>query len=370
MKVALVTHSYLPNFIGGRETYANQLAKNTLKAGVNCELFVGDSIKKAYVHVFDKVKTHRFPMKTFELGGIPYRFVHPILWKALDQYKPDVVHVLDYRHFTTDVSFFYCKLRSIPLVISVHGLGYVSLPKIVSSTLKIYDHSLGSYILKHVDRILAYPYHDSLENVIRRQASDITFIDGAIDVKEIEVPEYSSDEVREEFGVDQEHIILAVGRHSSQKGFSYLIDAFNRGFKDAFLLLVTTLRTPVKLSKHSKVTGALSYDWVKSCFNAASMFVQPSLFETCGRAMLEAMVYENPIITTKTGVASKIIKHYCNGLLIRKQNVADIHKSVSFLLDNPSERKKIGQRARETVLKFDWHNVINEFINVYNEVSQ
>lgn len=368
MKVALVTHSYLPNFLGGRETFANQLAKNTLRVGIDCQLFVGDKVKRPTSNVFDGIKTSHFPMKTIKFGNIPYRVVSPSFLKALHVYNPDVIHALDYRHFTTDLAYLYCKLYGKPLVISIHGLGYAPpFKKIFSLLLRCYDHTIGPHVLRNANSIIAYPYQDSLEPVIKYHAKNIYLIQGAIDIESIENPPYTTDELRDKFQVDAEHIILAIGRSSSQKGFEFLIDAFKTGIKNAFLLMITS-KLNVKMPRHSLITGALSYGWVKSAYNASSLFCQSSLFETCGRSLLESMVYRNPVVTTKTGIASDIIKPFFNGVFIRKANSKDIFLAIKTLLEDDSTRLEMGLNARETVLKFDWKNTIYDFVKVYRDV--
>lgn len=84
-------------------------------------------------------------------------------------------------------------------------------------------------------------------------------------------------------------------------------------------------------------------------YQSADIFVFPSLYESFGLTLLEAMSYKKAVISTRAGGIPEIIIDNINGLLIPAKS----HKSLAFaickLLDNQKLRTRLGKAAYLTV---------------------
>lgn len=80
-------------------------------------------------------------------------------------------------------------------------------------------------------------------------------------------------------------------------------------------------------------------------YAAADIFVSPSDTETQGLTVIEAMSQGLPVIGTKAGGMIDYIRPNKNGLLIHPKNEKELVDAIIYLLENPNERKKMGNEA-------------------------
>ncbi|HLL60493.1 MAG TPA: glycosyltransferase family 4 protein, partial [Candidatus Nitrosocosmicus sp.] len=99
----------------------------------------------------------------------------------------------------------------------------------------------------------------------------------------------------------------------------------------------------------------------------ADVYVAPSTWaEPLGLVILESMVHKTPVIVTRKGGVTSIVKDGQNGYLVRAKSWKEIVEKVNSLLDNDKLRIKMGENAYKTVLrKFSWDKVATKFYNLY-----
>lgn len=118
-----------------------------------------------------------------------------------------------------------------------------------------------------------------------------------------------------------------------------------------------------------KFTGRVNnvVDYVSN----ASVFVLPSMYrEGVPRSILEALSVGRPIITTdNVGCRETVIKDY-NGVLVQKNNVAELIEAMSLFCENPSLIKEYGQNSRQLARdKFDVQIVNNIMLDVLKNME-
>jgi glycosyltransferase involved in cell wall biosynthesis len=99
------------------------------------------------------------------------------------------------------------------------------------------------------------------------------------------------------------------------------------------------------------------------------VFVLPSHEEPFARAILEAMSCGCPIVATAVGGVPEAIQHESNGLLVPSATPDALAAAIRRLLVEPSLAEKMGQNARNQVIKqFSLTANISHTINLYNEI--
>lgn len=364
MKIALVTHSYLPKFRGGRESFLYDLSANLIKFNNEVELFVGDDVKRSHVDFYNDVKVHRFPMKTVRVMGFPYRFVSPLFLKSIYKFNPDIIHSLCYRHFTTDLSIIYAKLSKTPIIISVHGLGHYS-TSFFNKILWLYDHTLGKLMLGLVDKIVAYPFKDGLEEPLRKFMSKIVFINPAIDVSKFK-PGFEPGNIREKYGLEGYFILLNVGRETvnDYKGHYFLLEAYDKLELPKTKLLIVGTKS---IEDHGNISllGALEPESLGHLYRIADVFVQVSKFESCSRVLIEALCHGLPIISTPFGLAPYIISEDV-GFLVNHGDLRGFKDAVNKIYIRGFK----SHDGAKYVKMFDWKKIIFQFIKVYGDLAK
>ena len=104
--------------------------------------------------------------------------------------------------------------------------------------------------------------------------------------------------------------------------------------------------------KNTEITGYLKD--IRDAYNDIKIFVSP-IFTGIGQQnkILEAMSMKLPVITT-TSVNNPIGANENTEILIA-DNKKEFTEKIKYLLNNPDEAKKIGERAREFVIqKYNW----------------
>lgn len=168
-------------------------------------------------------------------------------------------------------------------------------------------------------------------------------------------------DVKKYFNNGNDNFILYAGRLSSVKGISYLIKAvsqINKENRDLKLIIVGSGPEEFKLKMlvqeeniESKVQffPMVSKRELREYLSCCSMFVLPSLFETFGVVLIEAMASGKPVIASNIPGPSDVIKHGYNGFLFEKANINELSQYIKLLIEDDTLRDKLGKNARKTV---------------------
>ncbi len=257
------------------------------------------------------------------------------------------------------------------VIISVHNIPIVQMrdcaphfwEKIMGLLIKVFYNKADSIIAvsKHV--------RDDLVKNSRINKKLIHIINNPIDINRSNY--LSNEDVAEEFFNEDAPIILAVGRLSKEKGFEYLLKAFSllKERSNARLVILGEGKEDVNLKKLSKELGidkkvlflGFKYNPYKY-MKRSTIFVFPSLYESFGIAMVEAMSCGVPVIATKSyeGIEN-IIEHERTGLLI---NVGDEHviaESMLRLLDDDGLRRRLSKEAKKKVLNYSVEKITKQY---------
>jgi phosphatidyl-myo-inositol dimannoside synthase len=112
----------------------------------------------------------------------------------------------------------------------------------------------------------------------------------------------------------------------------------------------------------------ISQEFKNALVSKSNIFVMPSIIykksvEGFGIAYIEAAQYGVPSIGGIDGGASDAIEHEKNGLICNGNNLEDIYKSISFLLEN-KRYIEYGNSAKKDSKKFDWDVIILKYIDI------
>ncbi|OOQ58070.1 glycosyltransferase family 4 protein [Mucilaginibacter pedocola] len=83
----------------------------------------------------------------------------------------------------------------------------------------------------------------------------------------------------------------------------------------------------------------------------ASIYYQPSLYETHGIAVVEAMSYALPCVVSNTGGMPESVEDNYNGLLVGATDVTGHVNAILKLIDNESVARQYGDNSRKKYLE-------------------
>jgi glycosyltransferase involved in cell wall biosynthesis len=76
-----------------------------------------------------------------------------------------------------------------------------------------------------------------------------------------------------------------------------------------------------------------------------------------------------PIVATNVGGIPELIKNGWTGILVPPRNPRALADAISYLLLNPDEATKMGERARAVARNYSWDNVVDKILRVYEALA-
>lgn len=178
------------------------------------------------------------------------------------------------------------------------------------------------------------------------------------------------------------------GRLVDWKGVNYLLDAFKKlsssGQIDATLEIIGEGEERQKLQEQSKLLaledrvkflGWMKHDNIVKHLLDCDIFVMPSLRESCGGSVLEAMALELPVIVADWGGPGIIVDSSC-GIKVEPSSptefVNGLAEAMTKLAQSPEMRISMGQNGRKRIVDkhYDWDSKIEYLIELFEECTQ
>ena len=185
---------------------------------------------------------------------------------------------------------------------------------------------------------------------------------------------------RRKYAMDNEKIILYIGRLVYEKGIQHLIAAMPKiinGYNDTKLIIggrggmYDELKEQARaLGIENKVyfTGYLSSKEVQKMYKCADIAVFPSTYEPFGIVTLEAMLAGVPTVVSDIGGLDEIVDHGVTGMKSYAGNANSIADSVLTLLYNHQLCDNIVKNAKAKVKKeFNWNKITQDTYFTYEK---
>ena len=183
---------------------------------------------------------------------------------------------------------------------------------------------------------------------------------------------------RRMYAMDNEKIILYLGRLVYEKGVQNLISAMPKildKYNDAKLVIagkggmIDELKNQVNyMGIQNKVyfTGYLGADSVQKMYKCADVAVFPSTYEPFGIVALESMLSGTPTVVSDVGGLNEIIEHGVDGMKSYAGNPNSIADSVLALLYDNQLCDKISKNAKTKVKNnYNWNKIAQDTHYVY-----
>jgi len=179
-------------------------------------------------------------------------------------------------------------------------------------------------------------------------------IPNVIDLKDFDFDIDKNKKTRE-LGIKDGNInIVSVSNLREGKGIKYLIEAFNdtflRGYENINLIIVGDGDQEPILQNQADISESKDNIYfpgkrtdVLEILKICDIFILPTLYEGMSNAIMEAMASGLPIITTNIDVNRDLVKN--SGILVPVADSQAICDNIIKLLEDPEERKRLGERA-------------------------
>lgn len=175
--------------------------------------------------------------------------------------------------------------------------------------------------------------------------------------------------------------ILFMGRLEKIKGLDVLLNAMKIIVEKSYNLKLAIVghgslkNYLVNLTKMLKIENNIifinSVHNIKSIMEISKLLVLPSKYEGLPMIVLEAMSNNIPVISTKVGGITELIKDKYNGILVEPNNPEDLANAILTLLYDERLYNFIKKNAFETVKKYYNINTHTErILSLYKEMLE
>jgi glycosyltransferase involved in cell wall biosynthesis len=156
--------------------------------------------------------------------------------------------------------------------------------------------------------------------------------------------------------------IASVIKHGSEADLTVVGEGQQ---KDALAALARAL----DIKEYVKFEGFVPYSNMPQHYKRCDIFCFPTMGEPFGKAVAEAMACGKPVIATNIGGPAEIIQDGVDGILVPPSNPEAIAQQIIRLIENRDERRRLGERARETAVnRFSWSKIAEKYHRLYSEL--
>ena len=199
--------------------------------------------------------------------------------------------------------------------------------------------------------------------------------------------------IRNKYGIkDGQIFILSVGRYHIKKGYEYIPCAIkylrNLNYDIKWLIIGKGMDkikpliiendvsqqiifeeeiTFTNLPKDNEVPSFPDRSLV-SIYKSADLFVMPSIIETFGMVLIEAMAAGLPIITTNAPGCRDVVSNNYNGILVAPKNPEALAKGILRVIENPGLKDSLIKNGKNSIIKYDWGNITQEYEHLYYHI--
>ena len=344
-------------------------------------LFAKDDKDRQCVNETPNFTTHPIPSLAYadwEQIGLPL---------ALRKVKPDFIHC------TANTAPGICP---VPLLLTVHDIIYLENIDFKGSAYQnagnLYRRLFAPPAIRKARLIITVSHYEK-QRIVEKcdnhlDADKVRVIYNGVDGRFH--PRYSREQIgqfKKEFNLPDEYILF-LGNTAPKKNTLNVIRAYVdycNDNKDPLPLVITdfekwrvekileelnyegnTASKKSTLINKFIFPGYISSEKMPLIYNGASLYLYPSLRESFGLPILEAMACGVPVITSNISAMPEIAGDAA--VLADPLQHKDLAAAMTRVLSNSSLRESCKQKGFARAAQFSWENAAKDLIGIYNEV--
>lgn len=366
MKVAIDVHS-IGSQAGGNETFYRQLLHGLAQDSSPNEytLFHTWPLAPSALpldHRFTWVKIPQNPLRRI-------CFSLPALLKSL---HPDVFHC----------QYIMPPRITAKTVVTIHDLAHERYPEFSPSLEGIRMRKLVPWSARRADHIITVSEYSANDLVslygVPRNKITVTY-QAPSEKFRPQDKEACRTQLRELYGIDSP-FVLYVGRVQVRKNLNRVAEAFARvrqrhpglklvivGKPDLAYEKLLAKVDELGLKEHVHFSGYIEADCLPLFYNAAEMFVFPSIFEGFGLPVMEAMASGVPTITSRGSCLEEVAGD--GALLVDPLSVESIAAAMAQILEDDGLRRDLIDRGLRRSAEFSTQKFAGKILDVYRSLA-
>jgi glycosyltransferase involved in cell wall biosynthesis len=352
---------------GGNETYYRELVRELVK--VRCD------------HTFFLYYTNPLAAKQFVGAGhfSLKRLVPSSPWLRIPFTIP-----LRARHDRLDLfhaQFIVPPFLKCKTVTTIPDIAYEHSPHSFPAHQRAWLKVLVRESARRADHIITVSEHSKMDLIqtygVSHEKITVTYEGAGAEFVPLD-RDKAKEDVARKYKINGE-FVLYVGRLQARKNLMRLVHAYafvrKAGFPHKLVLVgkMDSLFQPVvsrlrelKLEKDVLLPGYVEALDLPSMYNAAEVFVYPSLFEGFGLPVVEAMACGTPVVTSRGSSLEEVAGDAA--LLVDPLDERSIAETVIRVLADPELRNRLSHAGVTRSSQFSFRNAAQQTVGVYERV--
>lgn len=282
---------------------------------------------------------------------------HPWIGRALREFRPDVVHVVNpIIHGLGGV--YFARRMKIPLVCSYHTNIAVYAPYYKLGFLVNFAKNATRYIHNQA-QINLCTSGTTMDYLLEEGIKHVRVWPQGVDSRLFH-PDKTSEKWRKKLtdGHPEEKLLLYVGRLAPEKHIERL-RIIPESLPGTRLAIVGDgpARKEVEsqfLGTKTVLTGLLQGEELAGAYASADAFLFPSTTETLGMAMNEALASGLPVVAARSGASHEVVSEGENGLLYEPGSDAALISTVEEMFSDEDSLREMSLNARSAAEERSW----------------
>ncbi|MCE9632938.1 MAG: glycosyltransferase family 1 protein [Methylophilales bacterium] len=286
-----------------------------------------------------------------------------MLFKRWSEQRPDVVHIATQGPLGW-AAMKVAKRLNLPVTTSFHTnfhryCGHYGL--------KLISQSVASYLRKfHNQATCTMTPNEPLSQSLRQDGYQNVFTVGRGIDTALFNPARRSDALRAEWQAN-DMVVIYVGRIAAEKNLRGVTEAFARvqavrpNAKMVWVGDGPQLKNMREQYPQHIFVGAKRGEELATYYASADIFLFPSLTETFGNVVLEAMSSGLAVVAYRYAAAESYIEHGKSGLLAKFGDVVDFNAQATQIASQPERMQAMRLAARTAIESVPWDEVCDQF---------
>ena len=291
-----------------------------------------------------------------------------VVRKALEVFRPDVIHVHD--PLTPSTSMLGVIHKNAPVVATFHS--YFARDHFEGRVYSLLAPLLRP-IWRKVDRRLAVSEAARYSVCSRMGHVPVDIVPNGADVDVFAGATAAQ--------LPPGRRLLFVGRLEPRKGFPVAVRAFAAlasQYPDLQLVVVgdgeqrdAINELPAQIKARVHMLGRVTYEALPTYHRAADIFISPATgSESFGIVLVEAMAAGLPLVASDIAGYREVVRHNREGLLVRPSDHTALANGVRQLLDNPDLARSLGANGARRAISFSWDCIIDRLEERYDQLVE
>lgn len=301
-------------------------------------------------------------------------------WEQYSLPKAIKEEKIDFLHSTCNTS----AIRlSVPLLLTLHDIYYLEHMNFKGTAYQNFGNLYRRFIVPKIAKksrfiITVSDYERQvISDYLKIPSEKIKVVYNAVNSRfNHQYPASEVEKIRAKYALP-ESFILHLGNTAPQKNSVSVINAYVQYCRTASSPLpIVILDYPdhkiieqlkagknEDLLEHFRFPGFIASEEMPLIYNAASLFLYPSLRESFGLPILEAMASGAPVITSRAAAMPEVAGDAA--LLVNPLNVEDISINIKKVLEDPVLQSELAGKGLERAKRFTWKKSAEDLLNIY-----